>query len=745
MKRKLLICVCALTVVISTINIIYACCQDPTSDFLVTPDDVVCAGTSFSFNASDSYDPDETELTYEWNFGDGDTGSGETVTHSYDEGGEYTVTLHVIDNDDPCCCGGGPNCEDGNDVSSQTVKVVGVESLEPDSGTEFDDGDGDPDTKSYGDSISDSGKTTDRATPKPSMPEEELPDPWTFTGGTGTRLTRTCDRTIAGITTFTCTAGTSSKQNTIYVVEAHSLEPDIGTEIDDGDGDPDTKSYVVAVSDTDVVTIIAAPYPSLSAQNLPSDWSLTGTAGTKIDNLTYTVDRTTPGVATITATCGSSSQTTTIYVVEVVSVTWETYLDNTSISSRIYPGKQGPYDTADYRNKVRVKATITPVIENVGVRFSWWDVDDPSSDPTIDDNDSAGPTGDDNNGSGEGLTSTYAPTDGSGHARVTFTVTMNPGDNYKIAASTNQTRLGEMTQAMADGQETLPATVVLSDMLTTWRMLWIERDSMDTIATTGAQKNYVSGTASNYEVISSPPTYSRIDLGQNLPDELDDKNHFNPGRYHPSGHPTTYNVYFSSNYYFDEDYIKVIGDPKGDNVSKDYDLYDDDYFPVTMQPYITLPAYPDLTSWYEDQFERAYISIEYVTSSLSNVVSFDRNLSVSHFQDGTGDWDDNFNFPPSAGFWSVLSVTAFQFDENEDNDGEGETACGGTSLSSSNKTAVYLEVLREGYWNVSRIMAHEIVNAAAIEDCGKPSCIMGGGSIFCDDCLVSMRNKGSTW
>ncbi len=317
MKRKLLICVCALTVVISTINIIYACCQDPTSDFLVTPDDVVCAGTSFSFNASDSYDPDETELTYEWNFGDGDTGSGETVTHSYDEGGEYTVTLHVIDNDDPCCCGGGPNCEDGNDVSSQTVKVVGVESLEPDSGTEFDDGDGDPDTKSYGDSISDSGKTTDRATPKPSMPEEELPDPWTFTGGTGTRLTRTCDRTIAGITTFTCTAGTSSKQNTIYVVEAHSLEPDIGTEIDDGDGDPDTKSYVVAVSDTDVVTIIAAPYPSLSAQNLPSDWSLTGTAGTKIDNLTYTVDRTTPGVATITATCGSSSQITKIYVVEV--------------------------------------------------------------------------------------------------------------------------------------------------------------------------------------------------------------------------------------------------------------------------------------------------------------------------------------------------------------------------------------------------------------------------------------------
>jgi len=98
-----------------------------------------------------------------------------------------------------------------------------------------------------------------------------------------------------------------------------SSETEAQTEIDNlnGDGNPDTRSYVVAVTDTGVVTITASPYPSLSAQNLPSGWSLTGTAGTKIDNLTYTVDRTTPGVTAITATCGSSSQITKIYVVEV--------------------------------------------------------------------------------------------------------------------------------------------------------------------------------------------------------------------------------------------------------------------------------------------------------------------------------------------------------------------------------------------------------------------------------------------
>ena len=87
--------------------------------------------------------------------------------------------------------------------------------------------------------------------------------------------------------------------------------------IDDSDGNPDTRSYVVAVSDAGVVTVTATPYPSLSAQNLPSAWILTGTGGTRIDNLTYTVDRTTPGVAKVIVTCGSSSKTITIYVVEV--------------------------------------------------------------------------------------------------------------------------------------------------------------------------------------------------------------------------------------------------------------------------------------------------------------------------------------------------------------------------------------------------------------------------------------------
>jgi len=51
------------------------------------------------FNASLSYDPDGTFLSYFWDFGDGNNGTGVAVDHSYTDNGTYTVTLTVTDND----------------------------------------------------------------------------------------------------------------------------------------------------------------------------------------------------------------------------------------------------------------------------------------------------------------------------------------------------------------------------------------------------------------------------------------------------------------------------------------------------------------------------------------------------------------------------------------------------------------------------------------------------------------------
>jgi PKD repeat protein len=46
-----------------------------------------------------SYDPDGYIVSYEWDFGDGNFGSGENVSHAYTTPGEYTVSLTVTDND----------------------------------------------------------------------------------------------------------------------------------------------------------------------------------------------------------------------------------------------------------------------------------------------------------------------------------------------------------------------------------------------------------------------------------------------------------------------------------------------------------------------------------------------------------------------------------------------------------------------------------------------------------------------
>lgn len=64
----------------------------PTAAFSVTCSDLTC-----SFDASASSDSDGNLVSYAWTFGDGNTGSGQTVDHTYAVGGTYSVSLTVTD------------------------------------------------------------------------------------------------------------------------------------------------------------------------------------------------------------------------------------------------------------------------------------------------------------------------------------------------------------------------------------------------------------------------------------------------------------------------------------------------------------------------------------------------------------------------------------------------------------------------------------------------------------------------
>jgi len=52
-----------------------------------------------SLDATESYDPDGSIVSYTWGFGDGTADKGSTVFHTYSDSGFYTLTLTVIDND----------------------------------------------------------------------------------------------------------------------------------------------------------------------------------------------------------------------------------------------------------------------------------------------------------------------------------------------------------------------------------------------------------------------------------------------------------------------------------------------------------------------------------------------------------------------------------------------------------------------------------------------------------------------
>ena len=62
------------------------------------PSRVVTRGLPATFDGSGSFDPDGTIVSWAWDFGDGNTGSGPMVIHTFTTGGQRQVTLTVTDN-----------------------------------------------------------------------------------------------------------------------------------------------------------------------------------------------------------------------------------------------------------------------------------------------------------------------------------------------------------------------------------------------------------------------------------------------------------------------------------------------------------------------------------------------------------------------------------------------------------------------------------------------------------------------
>ena len=110
MTKKRILILAAILIVISTAIIVYVIQKDgnggsisepqkpPEAKALATPIETSINET-ISFSGVNSTDPDGTIVSYEWDFGDGTTASGETVSHVYSAAGNFTAELTVTDND----------------------------------------------------------------------------------------------------------------------------------------------------------------------------------------------------------------------------------------------------------------------------------------------------------------------------------------------------------------------------------------------------------------------------------------------------------------------------------------------------------------------------------------------------------------------------------------------------------------------------------------------------------------------
>jgi hypothetical protein len=204
-------------------------------------------------------------------------------------------------------------------------------------------------------------------------------------------------------------------------------------------------------------------------------------------------------------------------IVPNLELTWVTKGDNTTIEDntdpstgqpmlgggkRIYVGAKSPSDAANRRNTAMIKVKTTPPLPGKTVNLKAFDVDD-TTDPGFDHNDQGlsvidtnGDAGGDNYetliSSGKffsnGQQSIAATLDAAGEALVEFEVGMQPGNNYRIAATvipdSNLNSLqvndpvanyyvpasGEKIRGGFDG--------ALSPLLTVWRKLTLEFDSM---------------------------------------------------------------------------------------------------------------------------------------------------------------------------------------------------------------------------------------------------------------------------
>lgn len=388
---------------------------------------------------------------------------------------------------------------------------------------------------------------------------------------------------------------------------------------------------------------------------------------------------------------------------------------NSNQGQRIYPDKNIPTDGDDH-SVVRVKAAIAPDIPNQKIYFASFDLDDPSTDALPIDTTAA--AGNDNNcyvlngvnncasvgnsKSGQlsnppGANCTSATVNGNiskiecpisnGGASTNHKVTMQPGDNFAIAASlTNSTVFDNYQNSGLDLRDANNSRVHISgqansdsspgirtEMLTVWRKLHIEKDRMTNVTT-----NHVSGTVT--------AGGGKIAVNQNLQIQVSttlELSRFANGRLVIRSRPFTVignngNIVIAKN--ISSSSVTV-------NVNDNFDMYDDDNYDQggtilngdegeainELPNSLDYLAASDNIS--QNIYAKAYVVPEYQWAAPYDQANVTFDLNVDSDQTNTDELTSILNVSrgsrndESASFWVAYFLSGYQGALIEDGDG----------------------------------------------------------------------------
>jgi hypothetical protein len=386
-------------------------------------------------------------------------------------------------------------------------------------------------------------------------------------------------------------------------------------------------------------------------------------------------------------------------IIKVESVEWETYSGNTTLDTcpnnggkRIFPGKKDPTDTEpSLRRRVQAKAKITPALEGIQIYFRIFDPDDPSTnDAPIDPN---GWAGGDNRVTGWAMIGGWpSTTDASGEATAVLSLSSRqPGDNFIMLADCRADRLSSVTQAQVDLNSFNPI-IVSSEMLTIWRRLWLEFDSMGPAPSSGDEKNFDEG--SIIAIQPNVPVVGQSTLALSI--KLADNANRYEGGYIDIASVGVFTVISNTDRLLSNDEVVIEGAPGLAVVGKTFEIWDDDVVLLGVsRPPRTLPYTLSGGDLLDSAFADAYIKPTPVDAGyIDTDVPFNRNVGLLEWSSVV---DASRNLTHSEELWTAYLLAAWQGPVGEDDDPPDAFAVGiyGEASDWNNRGTIYIETLRE--------------------------------------------------